>query len=135
MSHQYQEDVKYTSYPQGGDLSAASNLYRAVTINNSGQLGLATANSIPVGFIGQQPENGTVGTQVTVIHDAAKHAVVAHEAVAVGDLVNTEGAGRMGKAAARSGGGTQYIYGIAVTAARAADDVFIVQPIKSGLVA
>ena len=135
MSHQYQEDVKYTSYPQATDLSDAANLYRAVNLGANGQVNLATANSIPVGFIGQQPENGTAGTQITIIHDAAKHAVVAHEAIAVGDLVNTEGAGRMGKAAARSGGGQQFIYGIAVTAASAADDIFQVQPIKSGVVA
>ena len=135
MSHQYQEDVKYTSYEQGEDLSADADLYLAVKLDQDGQVTKNTVNNIPVGFVGQQPENSTVGTQVTVIYDAAKHAAVASEAIARGALVNTEANGRMGAAAARSGGGQQYIYGIAVTAAAAAGDIFIVQPIKSGVVA
>ena len=132
MSHQYQEDVKYTSYPQAVDLSAASNLYRAVTLDSDGEINLANANDVIVGFIGQQPENGTAGTQVTVIYDAAKHAAVAQNAIAAGDIVKTGTMGRLAKGANPSGSGTSFNYGIAVTGASAADDVFIVQPIRSG---
>ena len=132
MGMQYDEAVVYTSFPQGADLSDAGNLYCAVSLGSNGQVTLNGANRVPVGFIGMQPENGTVGTQITLIYDAAKHFAVASDAIAVGDLVKTAANGRLAKGANPASGGTNFIYGIALEAATAGD-TFLVQPIRSGV--
>ena len=126
-----------TSYPAGVDLSGVgtdSKLYLALELNSSGQVILCRQNRAPIGFLGMEARSANVGQQVTVVVNMNKHTAVASEAIAVGDLVNTEANGRLGKAANISGGGTQFIYGIAVEAAAAAGDQFKVQPIFSGVV-
>ena len=105
--------------------------YLALKLDADGGVTLNTANNAPIGFLAMDSE-GDVPTQVSVIIDAYKHGAIAHEAIAVGDYVNAEASGRMGKAANPSGAGTQFIYGRAVTAASAQGDVFLVQPIRSG---
>ena len=132
MGMQYDEAVVYTSFPQGADLSAAANLYRFVVLGSNGQVTLGGANAVPLGFIGMVPEGSDTGRQVTLIYDAAKHFAVAQDAIAVGDLVKTGTQGRLAKGANPAGGGTNFIYGIALEAA-SANGTFLVQPIRSGV--
>ena len=133
---QYDEGVVFTSYPSGEDFRQTAGAmtdkkYLALKLNATGRVTLNTRADVPVGFLAMDSE-GDVPTQVSVIIDAYKHWAIASEAIAVGDLVNTEYNGQLGKAANPSGGGTQFIYGRAVTAAAAAGDTFLVQPIRSG---
>ena len=131
MGAQYDEGVVYSSYPQGSDLSAATNRYRAVSLNASGQLALTGANGIPVGFIGMLPEGDDTGRQTTIIIDAYKHFAVAGGNIAVGDIVKTGANGTLVKGANPAAGGTSFNYGIALEAA-SANEVFLVQPVRSG---
>ena len=133
MGAQYDEGVVYSSFPQGTDLSAATNRYRAVTLNSDGQLVLNGNNSIPVGFIGMLPEGDDTGRQTTVIVDAYKHFVVAAGAIAVGALVRTAANGEMATSANPAAAGTGFIYGRALEAATAKGDIILVAPIRSGV--
>ena len=132
MGTQYDEAVVYTSFPQGADLSAAGNRYKAVTLNGNGQIVLNGNNGVPVGFIGMLPEGSDIGRQTTVIYDAAKHFAVAGDTIAVGELVKTGANGNLMKGANPAGNGANFIYGRALEAA-SAGDVFLVAPIRGGV--
>ena len=124
----------YTSYPAGADFqrtATADYQYRCLKLGTDGEVELCAKGDAPVGFLAMDPEGG-VGTQASVLYDAAKHTAVAHAAVAVGDLVITQADGRLGPKAALSASGTDWVYGIAVTAASAQGDHFKVQPLRSG---
>ena len=131
----YDEGLKHSTYIAGADFrttdAGVSSVGLALKLDADGEVTLNGQHGVPVGFLDLAPEDGT-GTPITVLVEAYRHDAVASEAIAVGDLCNTEANGRLGKAANPSGGGTQFIYGRAVSAAAAAGDHFLVAPVASG---
>ena len=97
----YDEGLKHTTYIAGADFqTTATNNYVGLALKQDadGEVTLNGQHGVPVGFLDLAPEGG-VGTPLTVLVQAYRHGAIASEAIAVGDLVNTEANGRLGKAA------------------------------------
>ena len=108
----------------GADLSAESNLYKALVLDGNGDLVIAGANVASVGFLANSPKTGEA-TEFYTIGGGAKARAAA--VIAAGDLLATDANGDL--VVATTG---QFAVARAMNAA-VSGDIFAVQPIIAQL--